>query len=152
MDERAALEQTKRIVGIDYGSRRVGISLSDPLGIIAQPKGTLINNDGLFDDLREIIESNGVSLVIVGMPLNLKGQKGKKAEEVGEFITRLKQETGVDVVEWDERFTTSIARQTLIDLGTKKKDRRDGKHQVDSMAAAVILQSFLDSTKRSLSC
>ncbi|HLF20215.1 MAG TPA: Holliday junction resolvase RuvX [Bacteroidota bacterium] len=141
-----------RVLGIDYGSRRIGISQSDPLGIIAQPRTTLNNDRGLWEELRAIVRTENVRLIVVGMPLNLKGQMAQKAEEVRGFIERLKEETGVEVVGWDERFTTSLARRTLIEMGTKKKDRRSNKQNIDAMAASLILQSFLDSTKNSLSC
>ena len=142
----------RRIMGIDYGSVRIGLAVGDPLGILAHPRGAWKNNDSFWTQLAGLVKTEGISLVVVGMPLNLKGQKGKKAEEVDEFISRLKRETGLEVVTWDERFTTSIAQRTLIEMGTKKKDRRNKKHNVDAMAAALILQSFLDSTKKSFSC
>lgn len=146
------VDQQKRILGIDFGSRRVGISLSDPLQIIAQPYDTLQNDSKIFRTLCTIIENENVGLVIVGMPLNLKGEKGQKAQEVELFINRLTEATTTEVVRWDERFTTSIAQQTLLDMGTKRQERRTKKGRVDAMAAAIILQSYLDSRKRSLSC
>lgn len=145
------LVEFKRVLGIDYGSRRVGLSLSDPLGITAQPVDAVKNDDTIWPVLKEIIRRQQVDLIVVGMPLNLKGQKARKAEEVERFIDTLKAETGVNVLTWDERFTTSMAQQTLLEMGTKRKERR-AKGRVDSMAAAIILQSFLDSTKHSRSC
>lgn len=144
--------EQNRILGIDYGSVRIGLSLSDPLGIIAQPFRTLANDKMVWKNIDAILKSEQVTLVVVGMPLNLKGQQAQKAQEVKKFIEQLKLETSSEVVVWDERFTTMIARQTLLDMGTKKSQRRNNKGQVDSMAAAVMLQSFLDSTKRSMSC
>lgn len=141
-----------RVLGLDYGSVRVGLSLSDPLRIIAQPFQTLYNNSEFWGKIHAIIKEQKVDLVVVGMPLNLKGQKGQKAQEVERFVEQLKQKTHGDVVVWDERFTSAIAQQTLLDMGTKKSQRRNKKSQVDAMAAAVMLQSFLDSTKRSMSC
>jgi putative Holliday junction resolvase len=85
------------------------------------------------------------------MPLNLKGAKGQKAHEVERFIARFKQETDCEVVIWDERYSSAIAQQTLRTMGTTKLQRRN-KDRVDAMAAAIILQSFLDSTKHSFSC
>ena len=143
---------TRRIIGVDYGSKRIGISLSDPLGLFAQPRATLKNDESLWNELKHLAEKENVGLVVVGMPFNLKGEKARKAQEVQEFIEQLKQEIGLEVVLWDERFTTTIAQKTLLQMGTKKKDRRSNKQQIDAMAAAVILQSFLDSTKKSLSC
>ncbi len=142
----------RRILGIDYGSERVGLSLSDPLGIFASPLGTVRNNAEIWAELRTIVERENVKLIVIGMPLNLKGEKSHKALAVDQFITRLKDETQLEVVTWDERFTTVMARQTLLDMGTKKKERRTNKGRVDSMAAAIILQGFLDSTKHSRVC
>lgn len=147
-----ANEELKRILGIDYGSTRVGIALSDPLQIIAQPFTTLDYKRGIIEQIGEIVRNEGVGLIVVGMPLNLKGEKGKKAEEVEKFIQALAGSLTIDVLNWDERFTTSIAHQTLLDMGTKRGERRTNKGRVDSMAAAILLQGFLDSRKRSLVC
>ncbi|MCI0706491.1 MAG: Holliday junction resolvase RuvX [Ignavibacteriae bacterium] len=143
--------EQQRVLGIDYGTVRIGLSLSDPLGITAQPYETLMNNGEFWMKLNTILDAQAVHLIVVGMPLNLKGQKAQKAQEVEVFIERLKQESRREVVVWDERFTSTIAQQTLRSMGTKKSDRQK-KGIVDAMAAAVMLQSFLDSTKRSLSC
>jgi putative Holliday junction resolvase len=141
-----------RILGVDYGSHRVGLSLSDPLGIIARPVDAVKNDAQLFANLKQFAQREHVQLIIVGMPFNLKGERARKAEEVQHFVDRLSAELKLEVKVWDERFTTSIARQTMIDMGTKKKERRQHNGRVDSMAAAVILQGFLDSTKHSRSC
>jgi putative Holliday junction resolvase len=90
--------------------------------------------------------------VVIGMPYTLRGEKGMKAEEVDKFSSRLKEKLSVDVVPWDERFTSRIARQTLVQMGTTKKQRRTDKGKVDAMASALILQSFLDQTKHSIGC
>lgn len=146
------IEGEKRIMGLDFGTTRIGISLSDPLQIIAKPFTTIENGRGTIGQICDIIRDENVGLVVVGMPLNLKGEKGKKAQEVEEFIGRIRNATDVEVVYWDERFTTLIARQTLLSMGTKREERRTRKGRVDSMAAAILLQGFLDSRKRSLSC
>jgi putative holliday junction resolvase len=142
----------KRILGIDYGTTRIGLSLSDPLQIIAQPHKTIANTTKTIAEICHIVREESVGLIVVGMPFNLKGEKGKKAQEVDEFIGQLEEATGTEVVHWDERFTTSIAHQTLLDMGTKREERRKNKGRVDSMAAAIMLQGFLDSRKRSLNC
>ena len=145
-------EQQKRIMGIDFGTTRIGISLSDPLQIIAKPFSTIENGRGMIGQILETIRDENVGLIVVGMPLNLKGEKGKKAQEVEGFIGKIRNATHVEVVSWDERFTTLIAHQTLLSMGTKREERRTKKGRVDSMAAAILLQGFLDSRKRSLSC
>ena len=142
----------KRILGIDFGTVRVGVAVSDPLRIIAQSVGTFTNNAGIFDTVAAIARQYDVGLVVIGMPYTLKGEKGMKAEEVDKFSSRLKEKLSVDVVPWDERFTSRIARQTLVQMGTTKKQRRTDKGKVDAMASALILQSFLDQTKHSIGC
>ena len=142
----------KRILGIDFGTVRVGVAVSDPLRIIAQSVGTFTNNAGIFDTVAAIARQYDVGLVVIGMPYTLRGEKGMKAEEVDKFSSRLKEKLSVDVVPWDERFTSRNARQTLVQMGTTKKQRRTYKGKVDAMASALILQSFLDQTKHSIGC
>ena len=142
----------QRVLGIDYGSERVGLSLSDPLGIIAHPIDALKNDSALFVQLQQLSIREQVKLIVVGMPLNLKGQIAQKAEKVQKFIEQLKANLDVEVVAWDERFTTTIAHKTMITMGTKRKDRQKKDGRIDSMAAAIILQGFLDNIKHSHSC
>jgi putative holliday junction resolvase len=142
----------KRVLGIDFGTVRVGVAVSDPLRIIAQSVGAFTNNKEIFETVAEIARKYDVGLVVIGMPFTLKGEKGIKAGEVDKFISRLKEKLNVDVVPWDERFTSHIAQQTLIQMGTTKKQRRNDKGRVDAMASALILQSFLDQTKHSIGC
>jgi putative holliday junction resolvase len=142
----------QRVLGVDYGSERVGLSLSDPLGIIAQPIDAMKNDLSLLTHLQQLSIREHVKLIVVGMPFNLKGQMAQKAEEVQKFIDLLKDQLGIDVVAWDERFTTTIAHNTMLSMGTKKKERQKKDGRIDSMAAAIILQGFLDSTKHSHSC
>ena len=142
----------KRILGIDFGNVRIGVAVSDPLRIIAQTVGTFQNNATILDELERLAKEYDVGLVVVGMPYTLKGEKGTKADEVDKFIGALKQKLAVDVVSLDERFTSRIAQQTLIQMGTTKKQRRTNKGRVDAMASALILQSFLDQTKHSIGC
>lgn len=146
------MNSQKRILGIDFGSRRIGISISDPLGIIATPYTTLKNDVDFWKNLKEIIDREAIALCVVGMPMTLRGEKAEKAREVGSFVEELKAESGLEVVVRDERFTTSIAQQTLLDMNTKKKNRNAKNGTLDAMAAAIILQSYLDSNKKSLSC
>jgi len=137
------IAEGKRILGIDYGARRIGIAISDPLKMISQSIGTVKNDCALFDQIQKMLEQYNVGLIIVGMPYNLKGACGKKALEVGRFISELKKRFAIDVIEWDERFTSTIAHQTMIDMGMKKKQRQQ-KARVDEIAASLILQSYLD--------
>jgi putative Holliday junction resolvase len=126
--------------------------MSDPLQIIAQPLRTLQNDKTCVRQISAIIVKEEIGLVVVGMPLNLKGEKARKAQEVDRFIELLRDETTAEIVSWDERFTTKMAHQTMLDMGTKREERRTNKGRIDAMAAAILLQSYLDSRKRSLSC
>jgi putative Holliday junction resolvase len=133
------------------GTRRIGLALSDPLGITAQPIEAVEATDDGWRRLAELIARESISLVVVGLPLNLKGERGRAVEVMSAFVERLKATTGVEVLEWDERFTTTLAQRSMRDAATKKKrERRDGT--LDSMAAAILLQSYLDSTKHSRAC
>lgn len=133
-----------RILGIDYGSRRVGISISDPLRIIAQGVGTLENDGRLMVRIQEIIRDRGVTLVLVGMPYNASGEPGPKAREVEEFITRLKGVIDVGIETWDESYSSVDAKRVFIEGGMKKKQRQE-KARVDAMAARLFLQEYLQS-------
>ena len=132
-----------RVLGIDYGSRRVGIALSDPLGVLAQGAGTLDNTPSLIPTLAGIVREEEVVLIVVGMPYAPDGGRGGKAEEVGRFIEALSGAVTVPVETWDESFSSVNARQALIDAGMKKKQRRQ-KGRVDEMAARLLLQEFLE--------
>ena len=137
----------KRILGIDYGTKRIGIAVSDPLNITAQGVKVVLNTLHAIDEICRLAEHYDVETIVVGMPLTLKGTKGAKAEEVEAFIERLHTSTGRTVVSWDERFSTRSAHATLLTMGVKKKDRRS-KERIDIMASALILQGYLDSRKR----
>ncbi len=142
----------RRVLGVDYGSVRIGVAVSDPLRIIAQSVATIPNNDAATTAIANFVQQYDAEIIVVGMPLTLKGEKGMKAEEVERFITKLSSLVTAEIVRWDERFTTQMAQRTLIDMGTTKKQRRTQKGRVDAMASALILQSFLDQTKHSLGC
>ncbi len=146
------MSSTQRILGIDYGSKRIGLSTSDPLGILATPYGMLKNDSGIWSQLRAIVKKEALGSIVVGMPLTLRGERGGKAKEVENFIERLKVETELDVFWRDERFTTSMAQHTLNQMNTKKKSRNAKDGTLDSMSAAILLQDYLDSRKNSLAC
>ena len=133
----------KRALGIDYGTVRIGIAVSDPLNIIARGLEVIKNSPASIGRIRQLAEEFDVGVVVVGMPYNLKGEVGKKAQEVEHFIAVLKRSVGREVVSIDERYTSQMAQQTLIDMGVKKKARR-AKGIVDLTAAALILQHYLD--------
>ena len=134
----------KRFLGIDYGSRYIGIAVSDPLHVIARGVRVIHNTSQALDEIQDVAKEFDVEKIIVGYPLNLKGEKGQKVIEVDEFVERLQQQLPCEIIRVDERFTTTIAQQTMLDMGVKKKQRQK-KGVVDAMAAALILQNYLDS-------
>jgi putative Holliday junction resolvase len=133
----------KRVLGIDFGSRRIGVAISDPLRLIARSLTVVQNSPAAVDEIRRITEEYDVDTIAVGLPLNLKGESGMKAAEVEEFIVALRQAISCTIVTVDERFTSSIAAATLRTMGTKKSSRKV-KGTIDAMAAALIAQSYLD--------
>lgn len=146
---RDVMPDGKRILGIDFGMKRVGIAVSDPMGIIAQGIDTLENGPGLVGKVADIVKKMSVGRIVVGKPLRLNGSTGDSAESAAKFASKLRQRLsgeapGVEVVEWDERFTTTIAQRTQLELGVKKKQRQK-KGNLDRMASQLILQSYLDS-------
>ncbi len=146
------MNNSKRVLGIDYGSRRIGLSTSDPLGILATPYGFLQNDATLWTRLKEIVEGESIERIVVGMPLTLRGESGQKAKEVECFIEELRSKTGIAVIPRDERFTTTMAQRTVRQMNRKKKNRNAKDGTLDSMAAAILLQEYLDSNKNSLAC
>ncbi|MBI1803155.1 MAG: Holliday junction resolvase RuvX [Ignavibacteriae bacterium] len=134
----------KRLLGIDYGSRRIGVAVSDPLNVIARGVTVIENSPRALGEIQRLADEFDVERIVVGFPLNLKGERGFKAKEVEEFIQRLTRELHREVVRCDERFSTKLALQTMHTMGVKKKKRQQ-KGIVDEMAAALILQQYLDS-------
>jgi putative holliday junction resolvase len=139
--------ETGRILAIDYGSVRIGLAVSDPLKIIAQGLKTILNNEKCLDEICSIIQSQEISKVIVGKPLNLSGQESYKSIEVGEFVKRLQEKISIEIILIDERFTSVMAKRSIISMGVKKKQRMD-KSKVDEVASAILLQGYLDTQKK----
>ena len=137
---------TGRVMAIDYGTRRVGVAVSDPSRILASGRGTLDNTPTLLDGLRAIAGAEDVVLIVVGMPYAPDGGKGKKGEEVEEFIGRLRGAVNVPVETWDESYTSVEAHRAFLDGGMKKKQRRE-KGRVDEMAARLLLQEYLENSR-----
>ena len=133
-----------RILGIDHGTRRVGIAVSDEMHMIAQPLEFIPAEpfDAFLVRLKEIIAEKEVGLMLIGMPRNMDGSYGPAAEKVREFIVALQAEIQVPIKTWDERLTSVQANRFLIESNTRR-DKRRGK--VDQTAAAILLQSYLDS-------
>jgi putative Holliday junction resolvase len=131
-------------MGLDVGEKTIGIALSDELGLTAQPYETL-RRKGEDQDLRAIrilLEERGVSVVVVGLPKNMDGSIGRQARRVTAFAAKIEAALDIHVVYWDERLSTVAAERVLIEADMSRARRK--KH-VDKLAAAVILQGYLDS-------
>ncbi len=144
------MSPTARFLGIDYGSKRIGVAVSDPLNIIARGLRVLENSSRLMEELRAIVAEYDPAAIVIGMPLTLGGERGPKAREVEAFIGRMERELGLRVIPCDERFTSEEAHETMLAMGVKRKKRRS-KPAVDLMAAALILQRYLDGHRDELS-
>lgn len=135
-----------RIVAIDYGTKRVGVAVTDPLKIIATGLDTIHSKD-IIAFLKAYDQKEGIELFVVGMPKTLDNKESSNAVFVKGFINQLRKHfPGKEVVTVDERFTSSIALRTMIDGGMKKKDRQN-KENVDKISATIILQSYLESRR-----
>ncbi len=132
-----------RIMGIDFGSKRVGVAVSDPLGIIAGGAGTLANDGSLLERLATIVREQDVVRVVVGMPYAPDGGTGAKGAEVEAFIGELRKRVTVAIDTWDESFSSVDAHRTFVETGMKRKKRRQ-KPRVDEMAARLMLQEYLN--------
>lgn len=139
-----------RIIGLDYGSRTVGVAVSDPLGITAQPVETITRKDEnklrrTLARIEELVRQYGAEEIVLGFPKTLSNKTGCQAEKTLDFKEVLEKRTGIPIVLWDERLTTIQANRTLIESGVKPEDR---KKYVDKIAAAFILQGYLDSGRK----
>ncbi|RLC89656.1 MAG: Holliday junction resolvase RuvX [Chloroflexi bacterium] len=135
-----------RVLALDVGERRIGVAISDPSGTIARPLQTLArgSREEDFAAIAALVAEHGVGLVVVGRPLSLNGTEGPQARRVARYAEALTATLPVPVTAWDERFTTVTAEEILRQTRRKKRRARD-KGEVDAVAAAVILQSYLDS-------
>ncbi|MDD5475688.1 MAG: Holliday junction resolvase RuvX [Syntrophales bacterium] len=137
-----------RILGLDYGTRRIGVAVSDELGITAQALCTL-ERKTLASDMERIAriaEERAVSSIVIGYPVRTDGTEGVECERVKRFATRLAERCSCSVVTWDEAFSTKEAETLLIEADVSRKKR---KKIIDSVAASLILQGYLDSAKSS---
>ena len=129
-----------RVMGIDFGDKRIGIALSDPFGWTAQGLETISYNNGYkeaVDRILQIIKQYDVGKIVVGLPLNMNGTKGFRVDKTNEFIQQLSK-----IIKWDERLSSVIAGNAMKEMG-KKPSKNKGL--IDTISAAVILQSYLDS-------
>lgn len=138
------MEMGERYLGLDIGGQRIGVAISDEMGMIASPIAMIRRHSDVAAQVRVLIAKYGIAKLVAGLPVGLSGREGPQAAEVRTFTDALAAEIGIPLEYWDERLTTSIAEQSLIAQGTKRNKR---KLRVDEVAAAVILQSYLDSLR-----
>ncbi|MCP3660075.1 MAG: Holliday junction resolvase RuvX [Bacteroidetes bacterium] len=136
----------RRLIGIDYGEKRVGIAITDPEKIISMPLET-INQESIIQYLRDYILKENIEAFVVGWPINLNGKENEMTSKVQNFINKLSQEfSDIEIYKQDERFTSKIAFDSIIKSGLKKKDRRN-KSVIDKVSASLILRSFIERNK-----
>ena len=139
-----------RVLGLDYGSKTVGVAVSDPLGLTAQGVETVWRKQEnklrrTLARIEEIISEYQVTEIVLGYPKNMNNTVGERAEKSLEFKEMLERRTGLEVIMWDERLTTVEANRTLMEASVRRENR---KQYLDQVAAVFILQGYLDS----LSC
>jgi len=135
-----------RYLGLDYGSKTVGVALSDPFGWTAQALETITRKEEnklrkTYARIEELIKEYEVSKVVVGLPKNMDDTEGERALLARDFAANIHRRTGIEIVMWDERLTTVAADEVLSEAGVKKENR---KAVIDKIAAAFILQGYLD--------
>jgi putative Holliday junction resolvase len=137
------LDNENRIMGIDYGEKRIGIALSDPLLTFAYPFITLQNDFSFLKNLSKIIDDKKITKIILGLP----SENFKSSKELSQKVLKLKSEietkNKIEVVLWDEEYSSAIAKEKVIESVTKKSKRKQ-KDLLDRYSAAVILQEYLD--------
>lgn len=136
-----------RILGLDYGSRRIGVAICDELMMTAQGVATLVrrNREADLTAIGEVIARHGVEKIVVGYPLRLDGSEGIQCEKINGFIRRLEARFLLPVIRWDETLSTKEAEELLRERGVRAEKRRA---VVDRVAASLILQGYLDSLSR----
>lgn len=136
-----------RILGLDVGHVRIGVALSDPLGILATPHSVIqcVSLEKDAETIAQLVRDNEVKTIVAGLPLNQHGDEGPQAAKVREFLDILKQHVDVEIDTMDERFTSAIAERVLISANMRRDKR---KKVIDKVAAQQILQVYLDRRSR----
>lgn len=136
-----------RILSVDYGKKRTGLAVTDPLQIIANGLVTVATSK-LFDFLKDYIAKEEVERIVIGRPVQLNGQPSENLARVGQFVNRWKKEIPhIPIEYYDERFTSVLAQQTILASGVKKKTRKEDKGLVDEISATIILQDYMRSKR-----
>jgi len=135
--------EKKRILGIDFGAKRVGIAITDPLRMFGYPLITILNDNNFWKNLGKLFVEYSIETIVLGYPLKESGARSTSTDLIEEFKVELEKRVKIPIVLVDERYSSSIAKQQIIESVSSKKKRRD-KGLIDKNAAAVILKEYLD--------
>ena len=140
---RSYIESQMRILGIDFGEKRIGLAVSDPMGMTAQGLPNLENKNKKYvlAELEKLCKEREVKELVIGLPRNMNGSFGPKAVQVQELIPELEKALGLPVIAWDERLTSREAGRLMIEQGLSRKKQ---KEESDRLAATLILQNYLE--------
>lgn len=133
----------KRIAALDFGLRRIGVAVCDEMHITVSTRPFILNDSAMWDSLKEMISKERVEVLVVGVPRHHDGRTTEIIETIERFLEELRQRVSIRVDEMDEAFSTQRAQQLLRDMGSSKK-RRTQKGRKDEVAAAIILQDYLE--------
>ena len=141
------METTGRFLGLDVGRRRLGVAVSDPLGVLASPQGLIaVGADGGLGEVCALVERLAITRIVVGLPLSLAGDETEEAQHVRAWVEQLRRHVEVPIEMWDERLSTVAAERALLEGGMRREKRNQRR---DAVAAALVLQSYLDAQKTS---
>lgn len=140
----------KRVLGLDYGTKTVGVAVSDPLGITAQALETITRKEEnklrrTLARIETLVQEYDIDRIVLGFPKHMNNDIGLRAEATQVFKEHIERRTGIPVILWDERLSTVAAEQTLMESGVRRENR---KHYVDQLAAVFILQGYMDYERR----
>ena len=133
-----------KVIGLDLGTKRIGVAVSDESGRIALPTATLSGDRPaceIIADILNLADQHEAERIVIGMPTSLSGEAGPAAQKVAQFARALAAETSLQVITWDERLTTALAEKTMVAADVKRRKRRQ---KIDKVAATLILQNYLD--------
>ena len=136
-----------RILALDYGDKKIGVAISDPMKIIAKPLQIIMNLSykRVLNEINSLIKELDIEMILVGLPITMKNTSSEQTQKVVEFVNQLKDDLSTDIETYDERLTSSIAIQSLIFQGVKTGHN---KTEIDKTAAAIFLQNYLDESKK----
>ena len=135
------MSKPERIMGLDVGGKRTGVAVSDDLGIIATPVNFVQRGERDRAAFRDIVERYGITRIVAGLPTNMSGTEGPQAQETRDYAEALADDLDLPLDYWDERLTSAIAERRMIEAGMRRNQR---KERVDAIAAAIMLQGYLD--------